>query len=64
MKIKVETTFRELMNAPYINTWEHFCEKYGYNIYIINEGLVEGEDVVVISFEDAKFYGLIKNEKI
>ena len=61
-EIKITTTLVEILHAPYINAWEHFCSKYGFNEWCINEGRAVGEDEVQISLEDAEFYGIIEDD--
>lgn len=62
--IQVTTTLQEILNAPYWNSWEDFCEKYGYNVWCINEGRANGDEQVSISMADALLYGLeLKDEE-
>jgi len=57
--IIVQTTFREILNAPYWNAWDDFCKKYGYSVWCVNEG-ADSNTEVSISYSDAKLYGIIK----
>lgn len=63
-KVTVKTTLGEILHAPYINSWDDFCEKYGYSEWCINEGRAEEDEVVEISLQDAKRYGLLKEEEV
>ena len=58
-EIKVSTTLEEINNAPSLSAWESFCDKYGYSYWCMNEGQANSDDVVQISHDDAKNWGLI-----
>ncbi len=58
--MKIKLTFGEILNAPRIGSWDRFCKKHDYNVYMINEGLANSEDEIEITTEEAKEYGLIK----
>jgi len=62
METTVVVTFGEILNAPAIGAWDHMCEKYGINIWCLNEGLADSDDEITITLKDAKRYGLIKEE--
>jgi hypothetical protein len=43
--------------------WDRYCEKYGINVWAINEGLMPRNERVDISYSDAKNWGLLKDEE-
>lgn len=57
MKIKV--TAKEILDC---GGWMNFCEDFGINEWAINEGLIEKSEEFELTFEQAKKYGLIKEE--
>lgn len=60
--VKVQVRFRDIAQANYINAWDKFCDKYGYNYYCIREGRVESADTVAITLQDAEDWGLIQDD--
>ena len=57
-EIKVSVKLGDISRANYINAWDNFCDKYGYNYYCINEG-ADSDSKVEISLADAESWGLI-----
>lgn len=55
----VQCTFKEILDAPVLGSWDEFCEKYHYNPYMLSEGLATDDELVTIEIEDAVKYGLI-----
>jgi hypothetical protein len=53
---KITVTYREILEANSAN-WVEFCDKYGVNEWVVNEG--GGDNEIQISIKDAKDYGLI-----
>lgn len=64
MAVKITCTFQDILDAPLLGAWDRFCEKYGYNPYMINEGLATGDEEVTITIEDARLYGLYNWKKV
>ena len=56
MKMEIKTTFGEILDK---DCWDKFCELKGYNVWSINEGLVDRTDEVILSFEEAHHIGLL-----
>jgi hypothetical protein len=56
---RISVTYRSIMDSYH---WEEFCEKYGINPWIINEGMAESSDHVDIDYRDAFKYGILKQE--
>lgn len=50
MKIKVKIV--DVLNAPYIRSWDELCDKYGINEYCVAEGLVDDDDEIEIDFKE------------
>lgn len=61
-EVKIVVTFGEILDSNYINAWDHFCDHYGYNPWIINEGRALSEDKTEISLDHAELYGIIEKE--
>ncbi len=61
-QVKITVTFRAILNAPLISSWDEFCARYSINEWCIKEGLVEGTDETQISLQDAERWGLIDRE--
>ena len=51
----IETTFGYILDNA---DWDIFCELKGYNPWMINEGLVESNDKVCLTFVEADKIGL------
>jgi hypothetical protein len=60
--LKVEVTFGDILDAPLLGSWDYICEKYGLNVWILNEGLADRKDKYEISIADARYIGIIKND--
>jgi len=56
MKLKI--TFNELHNRCG-DVWDELCDELGLNPWLLNEGLADGEDTIMIEEEVAKKYGVI-----
>jgi len=52
----VLTTPQELLD---LELWDAACQEMGWSAYILNEGLMRGDDSVVLSWEQAKRIGLL-----
>jgi hypothetical protein len=50
-----------ILNAPWISAWDRYCERHGRNPWALNEGLADGDEVVTLSLEEAREYGLLKD---
>jgi len=61
-EVKIKVTFEQVLDAPLIGAWEEMCNKYGINEWCLNEGLVNNDDVIEVSLEEAERWGIIKNE--
>ena len=55
-KITVRTTPRELLD---LGLWEAACEEIGWSVYILNEGLIEDDHIVSLTWEQATRIGLL-----
>jgi hypothetical protein len=40
--------------------WDDLCDMKGWNVYAINEGLMDSDDEIELSAEEATKLGLIK----
>ena len=56
--MKIIVTLREISDAPLLNAWDQFCDKYGYSYYCVKEG-ADPSTEIQISFDDAKKWGLV-----
>ena len=48
-------TVQELLDC---DLWDPACRELGWDIYILNEGLIQGKDKVGLSWEQATRIGL------
>ena len=55
--MKVKVTAQELLNK---GVWQNYCDAHGINEWAINEGLMDSEEEVTLSEQEAKKYGFIK----
>ena len=39
--------------------WEAYCQKYGINPYVINEGLMTDDEEITITIEEGVEWGLL-----
>ena len=58
-EITVTVKLGDVLHAPYINSWQDMCQKYGINEWCINEGLAESDDTIEVSLEDVEYWGLV-----
>lgn len=58
MTIKI--TFGEILNA---GCWDKFCETYGYNEWMLNEGLALPDETVEIDMEFARQNGILRQKE-
>ena len=61
--MKIVVTAREIMDAPLISSWDHFCDRQGINPWCINEGLMDDDETFELTEEEARFYGLLGEPK-
>jgi hypothetical protein len=54
--MKIQVTLNEIMAQ---GNWEEFCDKRGWDYYIVNEGKADGEETVLLESEEAIRYGFI-----
>lgn len=52
----IEVTFGEILDS---GNWDRFCADYGYNLWMINEGLATRRDEVEIDLDDFMDYGIM-----
>jgi hypothetical protein len=57
--MKIIVTAYELIDSGY---WENYCDKHGINEWSVNEGLMDSDEELVLSEEEARDYGFIKEE--
>ena len=62
-EIKVTVTFRQILDAPSMGSWDDMCEKYGINEWCINEGRASDQDEIEVSLADAEKWGLIEEDE-
>ena len=56
MELKsITLTAQELLD---IGIWEEFCDVRGWNVYAINEGLIDAEEKICLSEEELKQLGI------
>jgi hypothetical protein len=61
--MKITVTAREILDAPSSTSWDDFCEKRGFNVWVINEGLMDPKEEFSISLEEARDYGLLEEDE-
>jgi len=54
---KITVTLSEILNNTSTDEFEKFCEEFGYNVYVVNEG--GGHIEVTMSLEKAVKYGIV-----
>jgi hypothetical protein len=58
--MKITMTIREIMN---MYLWEHFCNIRHWDLYIVNEGLVDSDEEVELTNEECeKLHLVVKQE--
>jgi hypothetical protein len=55
--MKVVVTAEDLIDR---GVWETFCEEKGFNVWAVNEGLMDSSDEFVLCPDDARRYGFIR----
>ncbi len=55
----IEVEFGDILDAPLYDSWDDFCDKYGINVWCINEGLAERNTTIKVDIKDAKRWGMI-----
>lgn len=56
---KLTLTLSEILNNTTTDQFEKFCEDFGYNVYVVNEG--GGHIEVTMSLKEAAKYGIISH---
>jgi hypothetical protein len=59
-KIGIQVEAQMLLDR---GVWDDYCEKYGINVWAINEGLMRSNEMLNVSLADAKRWGLLKDEE-
>jgi hypothetical protein len=54
--ITVKTTFKYILDH---GDWDTFCEMKGFNPWMLNEGLANGDEPIELTMEEAKKIGII-----
>ena len=54
MKITIECTAKEIIDSGH---WDDYCEKYGTNVWAVNEGLMDSDEKLEITREEAEEWG-------
>lgn len=52
-------TIREIMDR---GLWDKFCDLRGWNPWIVNEGLAESNEDVILTDDEQRQLGLIKSD--
>lgn len=60
-EIKVKVKIGDIFDAPYIDSWDYICDKYGLSVWCVKEGTANREDEIEISLSDAEYIGLIED---
>jgi len=55
----IELTLRDILNA---GAWDEYCETYGVNVWCLNEGLADGDELANITLEEARAWGILEAE--
>lgn len=58
--MKIIATLGEILDAPVLGSWDKFCEKRGWHVWILNEGQADKNETAELDIEEAQEYGLIK----
>lgn len=62
-EIKVSVTLRQILDAPWISSWDYICEKYHLNPWCINEGRADENETIEISLADAEKLGIVQDDE-
>jgi len=53
---KVTVTASELIDSGY---WDDYCEAHGLNVWCVNEGLMDSDEQITLTVEEARSWGLV-----
>lgn len=54
--MKIIVTADEILEK---GCWEEFCEEFGFNVWAINEGLMDSDEEFTLTKEQAVKYGFL-----
>lgn len=57
MEMEIKITINDLLDK---GIWQEACEILGFNEWAVNEGLLDGDDIVTLTEEQARTLRLIR----
>ncbi len=57
--MKITVTVRELKDK---GSWDKYSEDHGIHPYALNEGLMDYDDEITLTFEEAQKYWILESE--
>ncbi len=57
--MKVTVTPKELFDHPLIGMWDRVCDEVGLNPWAVNEGLMDSDEEITLTHEQAQRVGLL-----
>ena len=55
--MKIVVTASEMINE---GNWDSYCEDKGINPWAVNEGLMDSDEEITLTVDEAEKYGLLK----
>lgn len=59
-EVKIPVKLGDILDA---GRWDEVCDKYGLNVWCINEGQADRDDAIDITIADAERYGLLTDDE-
>lgn len=60
--MKVVVTAREIFDSPLVGAWDKACDMLGLDPYCVNEGLMDSDEQLTLTVEQAKELMILEKE--